>query len=391
MAYFYRLSTFTIAFLFSSALLQAQGIEFFHGSWEEAKALAKKEGKPIFVDAYAEWCGPCKRMAAQVFTLPEVGEYYNTHFINMKIDMEKGPGREFGQTYPVRAYPTLFYIDFKGDVLKKSVGGKQGPDLIQMGTEVMAGFDTSGEFAKAYASGDRSYALVLEYIKALNKAKKPSLKISNEFLRQNPELSDEQKSVFIYEALTDADSRLFDLFISNKDMIEKTMGKQAVDQRIEAACKRTIDTAVEFESPNLLAEVQTKLITNLGNNGRSIAIEAEYTFAKATIDMQRLLTAAKDMARTLYTNDAAMLSEICVELKHYAGVDARMYGAIEEIGKMLLENSEDPRHYMIIADAMAAQNKKKEATKTAEKALKLAKQQKLDPTEIEEFIAAIKK
>ena len=67
----------------------SQGIEFFHGSWEEALEEAKKQEKVIFIDAFATWCGPCKRMAREVFPNEKVGEFYNRHFINMKLDMEK--------------------------------------------------------------------------------------------------------------------------------------------------------------------------------------------------------------------------------------------------------------------------------------------------------------
>ena len=62
--------------------LRAEGMEFFHGTWEEALAEAKKQEKIIFVDAYAVWCGPCKRMAKNVFTQDRVGEFYNKNFIN---------------------------------------------------------------------------------------------------------------------------------------------------------------------------------------------------------------------------------------------------------------------------------------------------------------------
>jgi thiol:disulfide interchange protein len=44
------------------------------------------------MDAYASWCGPCKKMDKMVFTQAEVGEVYNSTFINTKFDMEKGEG-----------------------------------------------------------------------------------------------------------------------------------------------------------------------------------------------------------------------------------------------------------------------------------------------------------
>ena len=55
----------------------AQGIQFDKGDWQEILAKAKEEDKLIFVDAYAAWCGPCKKMARDVFTKPEVGEFFN--------------------------------------------------------------------------------------------------------------------------------------------------------------------------------------------------------------------------------------------------------------------------------------------------------------------------
>ncbi len=39
-----------------------EGIQFFNGNWNEALAIAVKENKPIFLDVYASWCGPCKAL-----------------------------------------------------------------------------------------------------------------------------------------------------------------------------------------------------------------------------------------------------------------------------------------------------------------------------------------
>jgi len=106
-----------LAFLTAApAITFATGIDFFHGTFEEALVKAKEEGKVIFVDSYTTWCGPCKRMARTVFTDAAVGEFYNRHFVNLKLDMEKKEGIQFGGKYPVKAYPTLHFIDAKGEV-----------------------------------------------------------------------------------------------------------------------------------------------------------------------------------------------------------------------------------------------------------------------------------
>ena len=49
----------------------------------------------------------------------EVGDFYNANFINLKLDMESEINITFRQKYPVSAFPTLFYIDSKGKVLRK--------------------------------------------------------------------------------------------------------------------------------------------------------------------------------------------------------------------------------------------------------------------------------
>jgi thioredoxin 1 len=114
----------------------SSGIVFSHDSWSETLKKAKASGKLIFVDAYAEWCPPCKRMAANVFPLPEVGAVYNENFINYKMDCEKGDGPSFLKKYAIQAYPTLLFIDGDGKVVKKAVGGHNAELLISLGKSV---------------------------------------------------------------------------------------------------------------------------------------------------------------------------------------------------------------------------------------------------------------
>ncbi len=120
-----------------SMVAQDEGIDFFEGSWEEAKTEAAESGKLIFVDAYAVWCGPCKWMDKNVFTDPAVGTYFNQHFINYKFDMEKGEGPDFARQYRVRAYPTLLFIAPDGTEVHRVMGSRQAQQLIDVGKEAL--------------------------------------------------------------------------------------------------------------------------------------------------------------------------------------------------------------------------------------------------------------
>ncbi len=122
-----------VIFWSSIAVAQSPGIDFFHGTFEEAKVKAGEEDKLIFMDAYTTWCGPCKRMAREAFPDPQVAEFFNSKFINVKMDMERGEGPSLGRRYRVMAYPSLFFIRGDGTVAHRSVGMKTAPALIELG------------------------------------------------------------------------------------------------------------------------------------------------------------------------------------------------------------------------------------------------------------------
>lgn len=120
---------------------KSNGINFHEGKWEKALEQSKKQKKPIFVDAYTSWCGPCKWMSKNVFTQEKVGKFYNKHFINVKLNMEKGEGRTFARKYNVSAYPTLLYINSEGEVVHKVMGAKRADGFIQEGKKANSFFD----------------------------------------------------------------------------------------------------------------------------------------------------------------------------------------------------------------------------------------------------------
>ena len=78
---------FIIAFIFIIGNnIDAQGIQFDKSEWKSILTKAEKENKLVFVDAYAAWCGPCKKMDRDVFSKKEVGDYFNAKFVKRLND-----------------------------------------------------------------------------------------------------------------------------------------------------------------------------------------------------------------------------------------------------------------------------------------------------------------
>lgn len=82
--------------------------------------------KPVLVDFFAEWCGPCKTMAP---ILKDVKTQLQENATIIKIDVDKNP--EVASIYQIRSVPTL--IMFKqGKPVWKQSGVVPTQELIKL-------------------------------------------------------------------------------------------------------------------------------------------------------------------------------------------------------------------------------------------------------------------
>jgi len=175
--------------LFFSVLGFSQGIEFEHGTWKEVLEKAKLTNKPIFIDVYTSWCGPCKMMSKNIFPLAEVGKVYNANFVCYQVDAEKGEGIEIAKKYEVMSYPTYLFIQADGTLFSRSVGSMPAEKFIAVSNAAIADMNDPkpfSEWEKEYAEKKNDPAFLLDYINKRLKLGKSTAQLFDEYLALLP-------------------------------------------------------------------------------------------------------------------------------------------------------------------------------------------------------------
>jgi thiol-disulfide isomerase/thioredoxin len=118
-------------------------------------AAARRAGKLVLVDAYADWCGWCKKLEREVFPTPEFVSFARDYVL-LRIDVEDGGrGTEMADTYGAESLPMLLLLEPSGALAGAVSGYAPAPALVARLQAAVAAHERELEdYRRTLASGD---------------------------------------------------------------------------------------------------------------------------------------------------------------------------------------------------------------------------------------------
>lgn len=369
-----------------SVYIDAQSGINFEKTWESALEQASMQNKMIFVDAYAVWCGPCKVMDRDVFSDIKVGAYFNENYVNVKVDMEKGIGKELARKFKVMAYPTLLFLDSRGNEIHRAVGYQNTDQFLELGQAAMDPDKQMANLKKKYEGGDRSKKVLYNYSQAVFDAYTGGHeKIAEEYLATLDDWSSEENLKYIFKMVETIDSPLFSYIKENRQAFEDLFDANQVNRKLESLVYDSIYAFGDMPTPE---QVHTVFLKAYPDKAEMLTAKYRMSYLLDMGKPDEFAEAAYDYFKAYPSERAEEYNEIAWTI--YEEVESRK-GLKKgvKLAKKSIKISEGYYNTDTLAALYYKLSKKRKARKTAEKAIELAKAENLDPSETEDLLMKI--
>jgi thioredoxin-related protein len=260
----------------------SQGIDFIKGlTFQQILENAKNEEKFVFVDCYTTWCAPCKKMEKEVYSDSLVGSYFNSHFISMKLQMDKTnddaeevkllykDAEDIARNCHVCSYPTYLFFAPDGRLISKEGGYQVSDEFISLAMAALTPGKTYDDpFAEynrlldEYKQGKKDYASIPYMIEKAGEAGDHQLrnKLYSDYKRYllclpKDSLYTKRNLTFIGNTTQSSGNVFFEVFFPNGKRSDKVMGDSHFTSRIldKIIDKEIVDSSIGKSYGNFCA------------------------------------------------------------------------------------------------------------------------------------------
>lgn len=355
-------------------------------TWQQALDLAKKEGKPIFLDAYTDWCGWCKVMDRETFSDSTVGAIMNASFVNVKLEMETGEGVDVAMKYRISGFPTFMVFTPEGVPTYKTFGYRAPADWLPV-------LDEMRDPARALKQAGVTPALKLPF-PAWHRASFEKGKA-----RKQPDAAVVQKWFDDYE--NKYDEVAFGVIVKHKlraDQIDWVLEREQeyrrlydsdVDEVLQDKGQMVFKTAVETKDTSLLGKA-VDFFRPAKDEAVQLKERFEAMYYAQTKDWQGLGTQLQSMGNELGSSASTMVNDFAWQM--YESCDDKRALSLAAAAMKPIATSDDAdwAHIDTYAALLFKTEQYEEAEKQATRAIERGTAAKADVRETELLLDRIR-
>lgn len=217
-----------------------------------AKALSRQSHKPLLIDFYAVWCGPCKRFDFDREQDADLKAALD-QVVLVRIDAEKGDGPELFHSYDLHGYPNFILADSEGKTIASILGYGGAADFVDRLNQNLAHLEPIEAREARYASQPTaSDALVLAGYYANRQDAERALALYGDAQRLDPSLAaGHDMDIFrLHTELAGNSPEAFDKMVKAG---ERAMATAGADDQIQVTLALSF-LAKKFEHDDIFAD-----------------------------------------------------------------------------------------------------------------------------------------
>lgn len=376
---------------------------------DKAVKQAVQENKLVFIDTYAVWCKPCKQMD-QVFKDQNLGEFFNGHFISIKVDMDSRYGKEISKKYDVVWLPTLIILDNSGTVKNKIDKIVDAQELLQFAKDAVRpgqmyvdkGY-ANNPFGKSStkptaekklitednapilyvhderASSGRPHIMYHEAYLHMMLMDGKQHEVAKKYLSTQSDWSTDKNIKFIFDFLHKTNGPEFEYFLNNKSRFIDIMGEEQVHKTLSILSYERLYNG--FPRPNL-----AEAITLFGHTDPTKANLRAYQYFLKRLYQEKQYDQYSSIAKEYLTDinpfDHKVMYQYSYSLLSHNRSAANLSECLKWAEEAIIYNDQNAQYHLHLANLHYVMSNRVTAEKHCDIAMNLAQVQGINSSEI---------
>ncbi|WP_426485057.1 thioredoxin family protein [Flavobacterium sp. 2] len=282
--------------------------------YKTALENAKKEGKPLFIMLYADWCPHCNQMKKEVFSDPNVMSFLKENYICIWKNIEKEEGIALKNKYNTKSLPTFLFLDANETLLYALKGEMKTPEFM---TEVKYALNSRMQLPyleKEFMSDPSNSDKFFTYLNTLKKGKdRTDLSPPTHIYlntQSDAQLISETNWRIIANGVTDIKSREFQFVLKHQKEFAAVASQNRVDRKIESIVTELLRPYVNnLDTVNYYKQREVAKSIRLQKTD-SLVFKFDLTLAERTEKWQFYKKTTLENTQKLVWNDASFLKDI---------------------------------------------------------------------------------